>query len=339
MLKAFPSVARWPNQTMFNFVELRHQRDIAVFGGGTIDGSGEVWWVVPVPGLNGERPRLFHMTSVRNISFRGVTLKHSPGGTLGFNSPCQDVLVDGVTVLNPSVGNTDGIDVGCDGALIQNSRVTNGDDSICMKSQAKNVLVRNCSVSNGRPWPGQVKKGLAGGLVLGTSDNDIMRNVTYRNCTVTGALAGIRIKFRSTQTGNVSGIVFENIQIHDPVAYAIDIDMGTNHMDIRNHTANTHPGVTGEGVESVALNNVTLRHISGWLSPVSRALCGAGRICPRQVARFYCASQLPCAHIRLEHVHVRGFNKTARYPVPCEWTRASGSGVDVSPSACLPPER
>ena len=301
---------------------------------------------MPVPELNGERPRLFHMSSIHNISFRGVTLKHTPGGTLGFNSPCQDVLVDGVTVLNPSVGNTDGIDVGCDGALIQNSHVTNGDDSICMKSEAKNILVRNCSVSNGHPWPGQVKKGLAGGLVLGTSDNDSMRNVTYRNCTVTGALAGIRIKFRSSQSGSVSGIVFENIQIYNPVAYAIDIDMATDHMDFHHKTATKHPGVADavtkhpgvtDEVNSVALNNITLRHVNGWLSPVSRTICGVGRVCPRQVARFSCSPEFPCSNIRLEHVHVQGFNKTEKYPVPCEWTRASGSGVDVSPSACLPP--
>ena len=179
-LKAFPSVARWPNATRFNFVELKRLRDVAVFGAGVIDGSGEVWYTVPLVELNGERPRLFHMELIRNVSFRGVTLRHTAGGTLGFNSPCQDIVVDGVTIDNPAFGNTDGIDVGCDGALVQNSVVVNGDDSICMKSGAKNVLVRNCTVANGRRWPGAVKHGLAGGLVLGTSDDDSMQNITYR---------------------------------------------------------------------------------------------------------------------------------------------------------------
>eukprot|EP00308_Calcidiscus_leptoporus_P019135 CAMPEP_0119360980 /NCGR_PEP_ID=MMETSP1334-20130426/8425_1 /TAXON_ID=127549 /ORGANISM="Calcidiscus leptoporus, Strain RCC1130" /LENGTH=39 /DNA_ID= /DNA_START= /DNA_END= /DNA_ORIENTATION= len=32
---------------MFNFVELRHKRDISISGEGTIDGSGDMWWVEP----------------------------------------------------------------------------------------------------------------------------------------------------------------------------------------------------------------------------------------------------------------------------------------------------
>ena len=54
-LKAFPSVSRWPNATRFNFVELKRRRDVSVFGAGTIDGSGEVWYTVPLAVLNGER--------------------------------------------------------------------------------------------------------------------------------------------------------------------------------------------------------------------------------------------------------------------------------------------
>ena len=53
----------------------------------------------------------------------------------------------------PAIGNSDGIDVSCEGFVIQNSLVQNGDDSICMKSQnhgstvgsARNGLIRNCT--------------------------------------------------------------------------------------------------------------------------------------------------------------------------------------------------
>ena len=174
---------------MCSFVEMNHMRDIVVYGEGTIDGSGEGWWFDEK--FNDVRPRLFHMADMRNVSFRGVTLTHSAGMTLVFNSPCFDALVDGVTIYNPAVGQTDGIDMACDGALIQNTAITNGDDSICMKSGAKNVLVRNCTVSNGPAFPGTPFPGLAGGLVLGTSDwlheDDAIHNVTYSNCTVTGS--------------------------------------------------------------------------------------------------------------------------------------------------------
>ena len=324
-LKAYPSVVRWPNATRFNFVELKRLKDVAVFGKGTIDGSGEVWYTVPLAVLSGERPRLFHMEHIRNVSFHGITLRHTAGGTLGFNSPCADIVVDGITIDNPSFGNTDGIDIACNGALVQNSRVVNGDDSICMKSGAKNVLVRNCSVANGKPWPGAVKPGLAGGLVLGTSDDDSMQNITYRNCTVDGALAGVRVKFRPTQHGYVRGIVFEDIIINYPVAYAVDVIMTSNHIG------------DGDRVGSVNMTGLVLRNISGSLGFVPPSVCGAGKTCPRAVGRFNCGSGFACTGLVLEHVHVSGFNATPEYPVPCTWNNASGSGKDILPVGCTPP--
>ena len=76
------------------------------------------------------------------------------------------------------------------------------------------MVLTHPSFANGAPWPGMTKHGLAGGLVLGTSDDDSMQNITYRNCTVDGALAGVRVKFRPTQKGYVRGVVKE--LIHDP---------------------------------------------------------------------------------------------------------------------------
>ena len=89
-----------------------------------------------------------------------------------------------------------------------------------------------------------------------------MENITYSNCTfpvhlrgslslslslslshslmllgagtVEGALAGIRIKFRPSQMGSVKNILFENIRIVDPVVYAIDIIMSSDHVSASN---------------------------------------------------------------------------------------------------------
>lgn len=181
---------------MFDFMELRHKKDIAIVGQGAIDGGGPSWW--QVPGLS-TRPRLIHSESVSNVTIRGITLRNSPAMTMVFNPPCSNIVIDSVNVSNFAVANTDGIDFGCVGGLIRNTTVTNGDDSICMKSQASDVLVEGCTVQNGKQYPGtNYYPGLAGGLVLGTSDGNAMRNVTFRNCTAVGSLAGVRIKFRPT---------------------------------------------------------------------------------------------------------------------------------------------
>ena len=92
----------------------------------------------------------------------------------------------------------------------------NGDDSICMKStkagSASNGLIRNCTVRNGVQLLPATKNypGMAGGLVFGTAIAPAMENITFSNCTVEGALAGIRIKFRPTQYGFVKNVICES---------------------------------------------------------------------------------------------------------------------------------
>ena len=345
VLKAFPDPSKWDNRSLY-LVHAGNTYDTSIFGGGTIDGSGNEWWKVP----GGARPHLFNNNIVHNYSIRDVRLINSGRGVIGFGAPCSDVMVDGITILEPAIGNSDGIDVQCDGFIVQNSVVENGDDSICMKStpagSARNGLIRNCTVRNGvhlHPATDNYP-GLAGGLVLGTAVAPGMENITYRNCTVEGALAGIRIKFRPSQVGFVRNIVFENIRIINPVVYAIDVLMSSNHEDLRTDTPSTTDIPSAWRPHTVDLQNITFRDVSGVLGHVPTEVCGKGRICPRAVARFQCTPTYPCRGMQVEHVHVRGFKpynhtvhgRSVRVQA-CTFVNFSASRwVDVSPPSCSP---
>ena len=66
--------------------------------------------------------------------------------------------------------NTDGIDVQGTDFHIRGVDVSNGDDSICIKSPAANILVENSTVAQGN------------GLVVGTAGSPtFVRNVTFRD--------------------------------------------------------------------------------------------------------------------------------------------------------------
>jgi hypothetical protein len=195
-------------------------------------------------------------------------------------------------------------------------------------SSAKNVLVRNCTVANGAPYPGNQFRGLAGGLVLGTSDDDSMRNITYTDCDVHGALAGIRLKFRPSQHGYVRGVLFERIRIHRPVAYAVDVLLDSDHLASLPTRAHAR---------TVNVSDVRLVDVSGELGPVPPADCGAGKTCPRAVGRFRCTADYPCRGLALERFNVTGFRPSDAYPRACSWAHAFGTAADVSPDDCRPP--
>jgi polygalacturonase len=126
VLKAFPNASAW-DPTRLYLVAVRNLRDATVYGGGTLDGSGNTWWVTP----KGPRPHLFFTGMFHNVTFRDLQLINSGRGMLGLGAPCTDIAIDNVSLVEPAIGNSDGIDVSCDGFLVQNSLVQNGDDSIC----------------------------------------------------------------------------------------------------------------------------------------------------------------------------------------------------------------
>lgn len=233
-----------------------------------------------------------------------------------------------MTILTPAIGETDGIDVGCDGVHIHNTTVINGDDGIVMKGSAQNVLVENCYMGSGVPYFGSPSHGTGDGIVVGTSNAD-MRNITYRNCTVEQTLRGISIKFRIAQQGLVTDLVFEDITIIEPKAYGLFLQIDANHaLPPSSYPAAVAPLLlraptpllrsNQPGVQSVNVTNITFRHVS------VRANIGGV---------FRCLSTDPCTGIRFEHVHFSGLNHTK---ASCHWRAAYGTAEDVSPPECVP---
>ena len=125
---------------------------------------------------------------------------------------CRNVIVDGVTVRNPSYAqNGDGLDIeSCRNVLVADSRFDVGDDGICIKSgkdedgrrrgvPTENVVVVGCTVFRGH-----------GGFVVGSEMSGGVRNVLVSRCNFVSTDVGLRFKSRRGRGG-----VVENIFVYD----------------------------------------------------------------------------------------------------------------------------
>lgn len=298
--------------------------NLSLIGAGTIDGSGSQWWTGSNKTPN--RPLLIELDA-EGVLLQGLLLLNPAAWTTSLSGASYRIF--GIKIRSPDyrhAPNTDGLDISARGVHINGVDIQNGDDSICMKSPAQDVLVENSVVRQGN------------GLVVGTSSHATFRNITFRNIKAIGTAFGCHIKFKDEQTGSVSGIAFENISIERPQRYAIGIDQNGQGKDQLVTGADDNRGVggcphlssplslvpqVGMGA-NVTVNNITFRNIT--------ANVGAGQM----GGCFICnPGRLACHNILLDRVHmaIEGSKAGAQ----CSFRNVFGVGVDVSPKSCDPP--
>lgn len=228
------------------FVSGTNLADIEFRGGGTIDGSGWVWWGEAekarerVPGYPLPRPGLLTLDGCRNVRIENIRLQNSPSHNLELVK-CEDVVCSHVTIVNPAhSANTDGINpVDSADVLISKCTIDTGDDNIAIKAHAGvegrkfgcvNIVVRDCTFLHGH------------GMSVGSETVSGVRNVVVKNCTFENTENGIRLKSARGKGGLVENIVFDDIAMtnvdpaitfsdyytlnsaQDPVQKAIPVD-------------------------------------------------------------------------------------------------------------------
>jgi polygalacturonase len=233
--------------------------DVAITGGGTIDGSGAIWWN---RGPNGERlgmppyprPKMILITHGNRIHLQGVTLINSPMYHV-MPVQCQDVLIEEVHILAPAFSpNTDAIDPNAsDRVLIRKCELDEGDDNVAIKAiggPAQNVLVEDCQCKHGH------------GISIGSETYGGIQHVTVRRCTFDGTVNGIRIK-SARDRGNILGdFSFSHITMKD-VGTAIDINLyyhdkeGSRNPTTRPVTRTT-PTLSGVHIDHVTVTDAKI---------------------------------------------------------------------------------
>lgn len=257
--EAFPIPDGNRNQTS-GLIWGRGLKDIAVTGGGVINGRGEHPAFQHGNDSEGgpKRPKLIYFVECERIEISGLTLRNSAYWVQHYEK-CRDLTIRGLRIYSHCNHNNDGIDVDAVNVVISDCLIDVEDDAICLKSDhetlCENVTVTNCYAASN-----------CNAIKLGTASNGGFRNIAVSNCVVAHAsednirhwsrhianisaektvISGIAVEM--TDGGIIDGITFSNISMRD-VQTPIFIKLGD-----RKRTYRKAPGI---------LRNVSIRGIT-----------------------------------------------------------------------------
>lgn len=192
--------------TYTNFLSISGN-NVALTGGGTIEGNGAAWWAAFNANNNiPHRPYMIRFSSCNIVLIKGVTLRNSPMFHVAF-SATNNVTVDSLTISAPTSSvNTDGVDPSGQHYLIKNCNISTGDDNVCLKPQSSfctDITIVNCAFGTGH------------GVSVGGQTNSGLDGLTVVNCTFNGTTNGLRLKADPTEGGLVQNLTYANLTMTD----------------------------------------------------------------------------------------------------------------------------
>ncbi len=192
------------------FIVAYAAQNIAVTGGGIVDGGGEKYILNELQHIHRMRrirPFTFFFIGSSNISFHHLTIRDGALWTVRL-SGCDDVLIDGIRILNDlKLPNSDGIDLDhCRNVRISNCYIVAGDDCICLKTcdntgdfgPCENITVTGCTLIS-----------TSTALMVGCEVHAPIRNVVFDSCTIQFSNRGLGIHM--SHENNIENIIFSNI--------------------------------------------------------------------------------------------------------------------------------
>ncbi|KAH8146679.1 uncharacterized protein LAJ45_09362 [Morchella importuna] len=181
--------------------------DVNIYGGGTLNGNGQVWYDKYAKDIYILRPILLGIVGLTGGSVSNINMRFSPQWfNIIVNS--TDVVYDHISIsggtnnANPAK-NTDGWDTYRSSAItIQNSVINNGDDCVSFKPNSTDIVVQglDCTGSHGIS---------VGSLGQYPGEYDIVEDIYVYNISMTSASDGARIKVwpgtQSALSGDLQG--------------------------------------------------------------------------------------------------------------------------------------
>jgi polygalacturonase len=248
-------------------VNARGLTGLRISGPGKLDGSGPVYWRAfwqrrkenpKCTNLEVERPRLMFIDRCTDVRIENTALQDSGFWNLHLYR-CRAVVIENVRITIPGAGpdlrgaSTDGIDVdSSQDVTVGKCYISTGDDNIALKGSkgpfadkdadsppVENILVENTEAGDGN------------GLVTCGSEATLVRNVTVRNCVMSGRATLLTLKLRPDTPQHYEHITIDGIRLAGG-GRVLNVAPWMQFFDLQ-----------GQPPPSRQVNDVTIRNVTG----------------------------------------------------------------------------
>ncbi|KAG6414062.1 hypothetical protein SASPL_126779 [Salvia splendens] len=210
-IKSFAKMYDTPKRLWIKFEDVRNME---VFGGGTIDGSGEVWWK---NSCKIKKTKALTFRNCSNLTLSNLRLLNAQQMHVIFQD-CNDVEASKLVVEAPEHSpNTDGIHITRTSNIkILDSQIRTGDDCVSIVNGSRNVDIRNIACGPGH--------GISIGSLGEDNTENYVSNVFVKGATFTGTTNGARIKTWQKSAVQVENVVYRNIRGTSASKVAINLN-------------------------------------------------------------------------------------------------------------------
>jgi polygalacturonase len=216
----YPAMREMREDAIQPLISATNAQDVAIRGGGTIDGAGQPWWAEvyahkdSLDYVAAKRPRLIFFDHSKQILIEGVTIQNSASWqvTLYYS--------DGVTVRNAKIlapehsPNTDGVDpFSSHHVSISHMTIDVGDDNVAIKSgqpgspgpddPSTDITVTDCTFLHGH------------GMSIGSEVSGGVQNVQVARVHFKGTANGVRVKSNRDRGGDIGPLDFRDVIMED----------------------------------------------------------------------------------------------------------------------------
>ena len=200
VISASTDIEEWKKTPLRPILFCENAENISVRGKGTVTANGFAF--SDEKGYRkktaGRPDGVIVFRNVANVTVENITLKETVGWTFHLDN-CDDVLIDGVIIRNPTYAarkNSDGIDInGCRNVTVMNCDIETGDDAICLKNI--DYSVGESDYVNNRSIDEMIRKD--------------MYNINVYNCILASTCNSTKI---GTETvGNIYNVSFKKITV------------------------------------------------------------------------------------------------------------------------------